>query len=235
MIIWMICWITNPWNPDPLDLDQDANRDKALQTMQEQHRRESRFTSTGSRSSSGKRHHSGSHSRDKADSKKGRQTPTEDWNSLAPVTGIHRPTLDWSQDILEPQKQMWKLAAGDATTPRQTLKSVVKPLEKPALAEPASCSKTTPWTKPALAELASCGKGRGQTITEKLQEMANAGPAAASQYTGNEESWRRKPVSKRPAFLDREEQEARKWYKAQKNQVVNHQQESISERYISLK
>ena len=27
--------VANPWNTDPLDLDQDANRDKALQAMQE--------------------------------------------------------------------------------------------------------------------------------------------------------------------------------------------------------
>ena len=31
--------VTNPWNKDPLYLNQDANRDKALQTMQERCRR----------------------------------------------------------------------------------------------------------------------------------------------------------------------------------------------------
>ena len=30
--------VANPWNTDPLDLDQDVNRDKALQVMQERHR-----------------------------------------------------------------------------------------------------------------------------------------------------------------------------------------------------
>ena len=30
--------VANPWKTDPLDLDRDANRDKALQVMQERHR-----------------------------------------------------------------------------------------------------------------------------------------------------------------------------------------------------
>ena len=46
--------VTNPWNTDPLDLDWDANACKALQVMQERHRRESRSSSVGSHSSSGK-------------------------------------------------------------------------------------------------------------------------------------------------------------------------------------
>ena len=46
--------VANPQNRDPLYLDQDANRDKALQVMQERHRRESRSSSAGSRWSSGK-------------------------------------------------------------------------------------------------------------------------------------------------------------------------------------
>ena len=46
--------VTNPKNTDPLDLDWDAYRDKALQVMQERHRRESHSSSAGSRSSSGK-------------------------------------------------------------------------------------------------------------------------------------------------------------------------------------
>ena len=105
----------------------------------------------------------------------------EDWNSPGPVVGITRPTLDWSQDIPEPQKLAWKLAAGDGpVTPCQTLKSVVKMLKKPVLAESATCAKAKPWIKPALAKLASCGRGRGQVITEKLQELAGMGPAAAS-------------------------------------------------------
>ena len=87
---------------DPLDLDWDANRDKALKTMQDRYRRESCSNSTGSTSSSSKHHRSGSRYRDDADSKKGWQMPTEDGNHPVPVAGIHRPTLDWSQDILEP-------------------------------------------------------------------------------------------------------------------------------------
>ena len=46
--------VANPQNTDPLDLDRDANRDKALQFMQEKWRRESCSSSVGSRSSSGK-------------------------------------------------------------------------------------------------------------------------------------------------------------------------------------
>ena len=37
--------VTNPQNTDPLYLDRDANRDKALQVMQDRHRRESRSSS----------------------------------------------------------------------------------------------------------------------------------------------------------------------------------------------
>ena len=94
--------VANPQNRDPLDLDRDANRDKTLQVMQEKHRRESRSSSAGSRSSSGKQHWSGSRSRDETGPKRGQQMPTEDWNSLGPITRIPRPTLDWSQGILEP-------------------------------------------------------------------------------------------------------------------------------------
>ena len=64
------------------------------------------------------------------------------------AAGIARPTLDWSQGILEPQKPVWKPAAGDApATPHQTLKSVVKTLEKPAPAEPATCAKIKPFNQ----------------------------------------------------------------------------------------
>ena len=162
--------VSNPRNRDLLDLDQDASRDVALKTMQDQrHRRESCSNSAGSWSSSSQHHLSGSCSKDGADSKKGRQMPMEDRNHPAPMEGIQRPTLDWNQDILEPRKQTWRLVAGDApATPQQTLKSVVSPLENPA-----------------PPELASCGKGRGQTITEKLREIANMGPVAAFQFTGN--------------------------------------------------
>ena len=39
--------VANPWNTDPLDLDWNANRDKALQVMQERHRQESHSSSAG--------------------------------------------------------------------------------------------------------------------------------------------------------------------------------------------
>ena len=94
--------VTNPRNKDPLYLNQDASRDKALQMMQERCRRESHSSSAGSQSSSSKRHRSGSRSRDETGPKRGQQMPTEDWNSPGPVARIAAPTLDWSQDILEP-------------------------------------------------------------------------------------------------------------------------------------
>ena len=87
--------------------------------------------------------------------------PTEDCNSPGPVASIPRPTLDWSKGILEPQKLAWKPAAGDAPAmTRQSMKSIVKALEQPALAEPAVCAKVKPWVKPPLAKLMSCSRGR---------------------------------------------------------------------------
>ena len=108
-------------------------------------------------------------------------------------------------------------------------------LEKPVPAEPATCTKVKPWIKPALAELASCSRGRGPVIMEKLQEMAGMGPAAASGYSSNKESQKKNHVSKKPTFPTPEEQEACKRYEECKNWVVHHQEESISERYTSLK
>ena len=134
--------------------------------------------------------------------------PTEDQNSLGPVARIAAPTLDWSQDILEPWKTGWKPAAGDSrVTPRQSVKSVIKVPENPAPAEFATYAKVKPWIKPVLAKLASCGKGRGWFITEKLQELAGMGPAAASCYTNKEGSPGKKPLTEKPAFLTLEEQE----------------------------
>ena len=63
--------VANPRNRDPLYLNWDASRDKALQMMQERHRRESHSSSTGSWSSSGKHHRSGSRSRDETWPKRG--------------------------------------------------------------------------------------------------------------------------------------------------------------------
>ena len=63
--------VADPRNKDPLYLDRDANRDKALQTMQERRRRESRSSSMGSQSSSSKWHQRGSRSRDETGPKRG--------------------------------------------------------------------------------------------------------------------------------------------------------------------
>ena len=162
--------------------------------------------------------------------------PTEDRNSPGPMAEIARPTLNWSQDILEPQKPAWKLAAGDSpATPHQTLKSVVKTLEKLAPAESTTCTKVKPWIKPAAAELASCGRGRGRVIAEKLQELVGMGPEAASCYTGKEGSSGKKQLTKKPTFLTSAEQEERKRHEEHKKWVVHHQEESIGERYTSLK
>ena len=214
-------------NKDPLYLNRDASRDKALQTTQERCRRESHSNSAGSQSSSGKCHQSGSWSRDETGLKRGQLMPMEDWNSPGPVAGIVRPTLDWSQGILEPQKPVWKPAARDTPAmPHQYLKSVVKMLEKWTLAEPAICAKVKPWIKPPPAELASCSRRR---------EIAGMGPAAASWYPGSKELQKKKQVSKKPAFSTLEEQETHRRYEECKNWVVHHQEESISERYTSLK
>ena len=127
------------------------------------------------------------------------------------MAGVAAPTLDWSQDILEPWELGWKPAAGDGlVTPCHSVKSVVKMLEKPAPAESATCAKVKPWIKPAPSELASCGKGRGRVIAEKLQELAGMSLAAASHYTGKEETPGKKLVAKKPAFLTPEDQEERR-------------------------
>ena len=162
--------------------------------------------------------------------------PTEDRNSPGPMAGIAAPTLDWREDILEPQKPGWKPAAGDGpATPCHSVKSVVKTLEKPAPAESATCAKVKPWIKPAQSKLASCGKGRGRVIAEKLQELARMGLAATSRYTGKEESPGKKPGAKKPTFLTPEEQEERKQHEERVKRVVHHQDESIDECYTSLK
>ena len=136
--------VANPRNTDLLDLDWDVNRDKALQVMQERCRQESHSSSAGSHLSSGKRHRSGSRSRDETDTKKGRQMPMENRISPGSVAAGQMHTLDWSQNILEPHKAGWKLAAGDAPAmPQHTVKSVVKAAEEPTL-EPAASAKAKP-------------------------------------------------------------------------------------------
>ena len=59
------------------------------------------------------------------------------------------------------------------------------------------------------------------------------GPAARSRYTGKEN--KEKPSPKKSGFLTREEMEARKRCEARKDWVCNHQEESIGERYFTLK
>ena len=226
--------VANPWNTDPLDLDRDANKDKALQVMQERHRWESHSSSAGSCLSSGKWHRSGSQSRDETSTKKGRQTPTEDQISPDSVATGQMPTLDWSQDILEPWKSGWKPATRDAPlTPQHSVKSVVKATEK-LTPEPAASARTKPWIKLAM-ELASRGVGRGQVIAEKLQRIANMGPAAAFQFTGNERDHKKKPESKKPSFPTPEEREACRRREKHKDWVVNHKEESIGGCYHSIK
>ena len=63
--------VADPRNKDLLYLNWDASRDKALQMMQEGCRRKSHSSSVGSQSNSGKRHQSGSRSRDETGPKRG--------------------------------------------------------------------------------------------------------------------------------------------------------------------
>ena len=210
--------VANPQNTDLLDLLWDANQDTTLEHMKERHRKESCSSSTASRSSSAsKRHRSSSQSGDETNPKK--QCPTPDRKPSTPKKGISPPppqslvparkfTLNWDQDILEPLKPKWRLAARDApATPQHKVQSVVQP---------------TP------DKITSSGRGRGWVITEKLQEMA-MGPAARSRYTGKENT------PKKSGFPTREEMEAWKRREARKDRVCNHQEESIGERYFALK
>ena len=226
--------VANPWNTDPLDLDRDVNRDKDLQVMQDRHRRESHCSSVGSCLSSRKQHRSGSWSRDETNTKKGRQTPTEDRVSLGSMEAGQMRTLDWSQNILEPCKPGWKPATRDApATPQHVVKSVVKAAGKP-IPEPAPSTKAKPWVKPA-SELTYRGIGHGQVIAKKLQQIANMGPAAASRFTGDERDHKKKPEPRKANFPTPEEKEARRCRQKHRDWVVNHKDESIRERYHSIK
>ena len=169
--------VSNLQNKDPLDLDQDANWDAALEHIWERCQKESRSSSTTSRSSStSKRHQSASRSGDEINPKKGRLTPDRE----------------------------------------HSIKSIVKPPDSAA-----------------LAKIASCGKGRGRVITEKLKEIA-MGPAASSRYTRKDDV-EKKTTPRKSGFPNREEMEARKRQEAQKDWVVNHQEESIGEQYFSIR
>ena len=219
--------VSNPQNRDPLDLDWDANWDATLEHMQERCQKESCSSSAASRSSStGKRHRSASRSRDEINPKKGHPTPDQEHSmpdkgntpphqeSLAPARKF---TLNWDQDILELLKPKCRPAAKDApATPQHKVESVVKPAD---LVAP--------------AKIASCGKGRGRVIREKLKEIA-MGPAASSRYTGKDDVLKR-TTPKKSSFPTREEMEAHRRREAQKDWVVNHQEESIGERYFSIR
>ena len=85
----------------------------------------------------------------------------------------------------------------------------------------------------APAKIASCGKSRGRVITEKLKEIA-MGPAASSWYTGKDDI-PKKTTPKKSCFPTREEMDARRRCEAQKDWVVNHQEESIGEWYFSIR
>ena len=160
--------------------------------------------------------------------------PMEDWTSLDSMAAGQMRTLDWSQNILEAHKPGWKPATRDAPAmPQHTVKSVVKATGKPT-PEPAVSAKAKPWVKPAL-ELTSGRVGCGQVIAEKLQQIANMGPAAMSQFTGDERDCNKKPESRKANFLTPEEREARRHREKHKDWVVNHKDESIREHYHSIK
>ena len=160
--------------------------------------------------------------------------PTEDRISPGSMATSQMRTLDWSQNILEPCKPGWKPAAGDAPAmPQHTVKSVVKAAGKPT-PEPAAGAKAKPWVKPA-SELTSHGVGCGQVIAEKLQQIANMGPAATSHFIGDERDRKKKPESRKANYLTPEEKKAHRCREKHRDWVVNHKDESIGERYHSMK
>ena len=209
--------VANPQNIDLLDLLRDANQDATLELMKERCWKESHSSSTAS-----KRHRSSSRSGDETNPKKGH--PTLDREHAAPEKEILPPkqqssaparkfALNWDRDILEPLKPKWRPAARNVpSTPQHKVQSIMQPVPD---------------------KLTSSGRGRGQVITDKLQEMT-MGPAAKSQYTGKENT-KKKPSPKKSGFPTKEEMEARKRHEARKDWVCNHQEESIGERYFALK
>ena len=153
----------------------------------------------------------------------------EDWTSPGSVAAGQAPTLDWSQNILEPRKSGWKPATKDApATPQHTVKSVVKATGEPTL-EPAASARSKPGAE-AAPELTCCGIGHGQVIAEKLLQLANMSPAGSAA-----KEKQKKPESKRAGFPTPEEREARKHREKHKDWVVNHKDESIGECYHSIK
>ena len=158
--------------------------------------------------------------------------PTEDWISPGPVATSQMYTLDWSQNMLKPHKPWWKPATGDAPAmPQHTVKSVVKTTGEPT-PEPTAGAKSRPWAKPA-SELISRGVGRGQVIAEKLQRIANMGPAAM--LTGDEGNRKKRLESRKAGFPTPEEREACRHHEKHKDWVVNHKDKSIREHYHSIK
>ena len=117
--------------------------------------------------------------------------------------------------------------------PQHVVKSVVKAAGKPT-PEPAPSAKAKPWVKPA-SELTYRGVGHGQVIAKKLQQIANMGPAAASRFTGDERDHKKKPEPRKANFPTPEEKEARRCRQKHRDWVVNHKDESIRERYHSIK
>ena len=61
------------------------------------------------------------------------------------------------------------------------------------------------------------------------------GPAAVSRFTGDERNGKKKPESRKARFLTPEEREAHRCHEKHKDWVVNHKDESILERYHSIK
>ena len=149
---------TNRMNADPLGVARDTARDAAW----ERQRRESHSRSDSSCSSSSK-HWSSSWSKDETDPKRGRQTLTGDQNRLVAASmAPPPPTLNWNQDILEPQEPSWKPAGqGAPTTPIHAMKSVVaQPLWNGTLS-------------------------RGQILKDKTKNSPVHGPAAASRHSSH--------------------------------------------------
>ena len=69
----------------------------------------------------------------------------------------------------------------------------------------------------------------------EVDSTIHHGSRSYSQYTGKADSWKKKLVSKKPTFLTKEEQEAKRWFEARKDWVIKHKEESIAEHYTSLK
>ena len=74
----------------------------------------------------------------------------------------------------------------------QAVKSVVKPI-----------------SKPAEADMASCSRGRGWIINEKLKEMSTMGPVAVSWYSEDTDAKKKKAVAGSPLSRPRKSKKPR--------------------------